>query len=324
MDFLDIKNQLNIKKQCQKYHLPLWRCPHFLFIIMGIFIIIVALATYFIGVRYIEDPLIIALIVLILTIFLLLISFLITKSFEKVAEVSRLKSEFINIISHQLRSPIVNLNWASDILFSDYKGVSYEKKQEFILVVKENIKRMAELVNELVLVSKIEKQKKILQLQDVDLSKLIEAVISSFKPLIMKKNIEINFHKKGNFSKTFRTDFLKFRMIVENLLENAIRYTYAGGKIDIFLTLLPNKKAILKISDTGIGIKKDDYQIIFKKFCRSEEARKMKTQGLGLGLYIVKTFTTQLNGKISFNSKIDKGTNFIIEIPSIEKNDLPV
>lgn len=324
MNFLDIKNQLDIKKQCEKYYLPLWQCPHFLFVVMGIFIIIVALATYFIGIRYIEDPLIIALVVLILTIFLLLISFLITKSYEKIAEVSKLKSEFINIISHQLRSPIVNLNWASDILFSNHKGISYEIKQEFVPVIRENIERMTELINELVLVSKIEMGKKILQLQDVDLPKLIETIIFNFKPLIAKKNIRINFHKKGDFSKTFRTDFLKMKMIVENLVENAIRYTPLDGCIDIFLTLSLNKKAILKISDTGIGIKKDDYQMIFKKFCRSEKAKKMNTQGLGLGLYIVKTFTGQLGGRISFNSKVNKGTTFIVEIPSIEKNNLPL
>jgi RsiW-degrading membrane proteinase PrsW (M82 family) len=102
---LDV-NQLNIISQCRQYGLPLWQCPQFLFIVLGIVIIVATLASYLIGARFINEPELVALIVLIVTAFLLIISFVITKSFERMAQASRMKSEFINIVSHQLRSPV--------------------------------------------------------------------------------------------------------------------------------------------------------------------------------------------------------------------------
>jgi len=317
--FIKIINQLDIKKQCKKFHLPLYQCQHFLFIVMGILIIATILSTYFIGLKYIDDPLLIALIVMVLAVFLLLIAFLINNSFEKVAEAAQLKTEFINIVSHQLKTPVLNLNWAADILFSRDKEIAPEKKNEFIEIIRENIKRMRELLNELVMVSKIENGRHTLSLETVNILDLFNTVISFFKPCATKKNVAINFYSEGDFPKKIKIDPLKLKVIIENLVENAVRYTNSGGKIDIFLKIIPNEKIIFKISDTGIGIKKDDYKIIFKKFCRSEEAQKIKTQGLGLGLYIVKTYTEQLGGKVSFYSEYQKGTTFILEFPVVFK-----
>ena len=101
--------QFNIPAQCKKYGLPLWQCPHFLFLVMGIIIIVSTLVAYAIGSRYVEDPQVVALIVLLVTAILFTIAVIITRSFERLAEANRMKSEFISIVSHQLRSPLSNL-----------------------------------------------------------------------------------------------------------------------------------------------------------------------------------------------------------------------
>src|SRR4030042_4439930 len=116
MNLKKILAQFNILGQCRQYGGSLWQCPQFLFLIMGLVIIAATLAVYTIGTRYIEDSGIVALVVLLVTVVLFIIAFIITRSFERLAEASRMKSEFVSIVSHQLRSPLSTLLWAIDIL----------------------------------------------------------------------------------------------------------------------------------------------------------------------------------------------------------------
>ena len=147
--FKKILAQLNILTQCKKYGLSLWECPQFLFLIMGIVTITITIATYAIGIRYIVDPLIVTLIVLLLSAILFAITFTVTQSFMKLAEVSRMKTEFISVLSHQLRSPISNLKWTIELLMSGRLGRIAEKQLEYIRILKENSGRMEELINDL-------------------------------------------------------------------------------------------------------------------------------------------------------------------------------
>ena len=130
-----IFTRLNVVNQCKKYKIPLWGCPQFLFLVMGIIIIITALSTYIIGIRLVVDPLVITLIVLLLSTILFIIAFTITKSFEKMAEVTRMKTEFISIVSHQLRSPLSNLKWTIELLMSGRLGRIGEKQTEYFRIL---------------------------------------------------------------------------------------------------------------------------------------------------------------------------------------------
>ena len=114
--------QLNIVAQCRKYQVPLRQCPQFLFTAMGVAIILTTVSTYIIGISYNSDPEMVALVVIGLTIILLVISFIVLQSFEQLAETNRLKTEFISIVSHQIRSPLTNLKWIVEILMSGILG----------------------------------------------------------------------------------------------------------------------------------------------------------------------------------------------------------
>ncbi len=313
MTFKEIFSQLNIPEKCKKYGVPLWQCPQFLFLIMGIIIIGSILATYFIGTRYIEEPEIVALITFLITIILFTIAFIITRSFERLAEASRMKSEFINIVSHQLRTPLSNLRWTLEVVMSGKIIPPSEKQLEYFKIIKENSDRMRELIKDLLIVARIETAKLTLKKQELFLEELIERIIKELEPFARASNVEIFFEKEKNLPKVFIDPF-QIRVAVENLLDNAIRYIKGKGKVLINLKK-KEKNIYFEIKDNGVGIPKEEQKYIFQKFFRSRNILRYQTQGSGLGLYIVKAIVEQSGGKIGFYSEENKGSTFWFTLP---------
>ncbi len=313
MDFKKIFNQLNVFNQCKRYKLSLWQCPQFLFVIMGLIIIISMIATYQIGTTFIENPEIVSLIVVGITVILLILGFIITQSFERLAMASRMKTEFVNIVSHQLRSPLSNLKWGIELLMSGRLGKIEKKQTEYFEILKENSDRMEELIKDLLIVSKIESGKLPLRKKEFSIKELIKKVISDFKHIAGASNANIKFQSQKNLPNIF-ADFSQIRLVIENLLDNAIRYTKDKGVIKIKLEQ-KNKYLHFEIIDNGIGIPEEDQNYIFQKFFRSENILKHQTQGSGLGLYIAKSIIQKSKGKIGFKSEENKGSTFWFNIP---------
>jgi signal transduction histidine kinase len=313
MNLKGMLNQLNLLAQCRRYGLPLWQCPQFLFLIMGIIIIVSTLIAYAIGSRYIEDPQVVALIVLFVAAILFIIAVIITRSFERLAEANRLKSEFISIVSHQLRSPLSNLNWAIELLMSGRLGKIEEKQTEYFKILKENSARMGELVSDLLIVSRIETAKLPLKKQEFSLEELINNLIKEFEPFARASNVEIKFQSEKNLPKVF-SDPSQIRLVIENLLDNAIRYIKDKGQVEIKLEKR-DKNFYFEIRDNGVGIPKEDQKYIFQKFFRSENVMRYQTQGSGLGLYISKAIVERSGGKIGFKSEEGKGSTFWFTLP---------
>lgn len=305
--------ELNVVHQCKRYGLSLWQCPQFLFLVMGIVIIIASLASYAIGTRLISDPYIVALIVMFLAAILFIISVVIVNGFERLAEASRMKSEFINIVSHQLRSPITNIKWISDFLGSNEIKMPEEKRSEYLSNLKENIARMVELVDELLIVSRIEQGSFPVRKKDTSLPVLIKELTERSRVFAEAKNIKIETHVEENLPLIFCDPALT-KLVAENLIDNAIRYTRNGGIIRIRITR-NNSDLRFEIKDSGVGIPKADQKFIFQKFFRSENALKEQTKGSGLGLYIAKSIIESSGGSIGFESEEGKGTTFYFIIP---------
>jgi len=313
MDFKNILSQLNILAQCKRYGLPLWQCPQFLFLIMGIIIIGSTLTAYAIGTRYIEEPELVALIVLLITAILFIIAAIITRSFERLAEASRMKSEFISVVSHQLRSPLSNLRWAIELLMSGRLGKIEEKQTEYFRILKENSGRMGELVSDLLIVSRIETATLPQKRKEISLEDLIKKLISEFEPFAQASNVEIEFKSEENLPKIL-ADPSQIRLVVENLLDNAVRYIKDRGKVKMLLSRR-GQNLYFEIEDNGVGIPKEDQKYIFQKFFRSENILRYQTQGSGLGLYISKAIIERSGGKIGFKSQEGVGSTFWFTLP---------
>lgn len=308
-----IFSKLNIVEQCKKYNLSLWQCPQFLFLVMGIMIVVSSLTAYAFGTRYIEDPLTVALIIQLLAGVLLIMAAIITRSFERLAEANRLKSEFISIVSHQLRSPLSNLKWTIELLTSGKLGKIEEKQVEYFKIIRENSNRMHELVSDLLTVSRIESAKLPFKKQEFSMQELVDSLIIEYKPLASASNVEVIFKGVDDLPKV-SSDPSRIKLVTENLLDNAIRYVNEKGKVEIKLSQ-ENNNIRFSVKDNGVGIPQKDKKYIFQKFFRSENVLKHQTKGSGLGLYISKAMIKKAKGKIGFQSEEGKGSTFWFTIP---------
>jgi signal transduction histidine kinase len=316
----EIANQLNMIGQCKKYYVPLWQCPQLLFFVMGIAIICAMLATYFIGIRFNSDPEVVALIVIGLTMVLLALLFIIVRSFEQLAETSRMKTEFVSIVSHQIRSPLTNLKWIVEILMSGILGKTEDKQTEYFKILKENLERMQKLVSELLTVSRIEASKFVLKKEEFSMENLTRDLVAEFEPIAKSSNIKIEMEACSGLPKVYSDPF-QVLQVLENLLYNAVRYMgFASsdknrGRVWVKL-YHKNGYVYCQVRDNGIGIPKDDQKYIFQKFFRAENVRRYQTSGSGLGLYISKSIIERSGGKMGFSSAEGEGTTFWFKLPA--------
>ena len=321
MDFGKLRFELNIIEQAKKYGIPVWQHPQFLFLVMGIIIVFSSIFSYSLGTRYIEDPHVVALSIITLTLVLLVLAFIITRSFERMAEVSRLKSEFVSIVSHQLRTPLSNMKWIADLLVSER---SNEDRKEYFLMLKENASRMQELINDLLTVSRIEEGGLVTKREEFSFSNTVKEVAVNFQPMMQAMNIVLDIQDESKSRKVF-ADPSQIQQVVSNLFNNAIKYTgktktavlKGKGKKHVITIHMEDKGKNLRfeIKDTGVGIPREDQKYIFEKFFRSGNVLRHETQGSGLGLYIAKAIIKRSKGEIGFESKEHKGSTFWFTLP---------
>jgi len=304
---------LNVSSQCRKYGLSLWQCPQFLFLVMGLIIIGSSLTVYAIGNRFIEDPTLVALLVLFISAILFVVATIITRSFERLAEASRMKSEFVSVVSHQLRSPLSNLKWVIEFLMSGRVGSVTEKQLEYFKILKENGDRMTELVSDLLIVSRIEQGRLPLKKEKISLDDLVGEVIREMEIFARASNVEIDSKSEKNLPPIV-TDYFQLKLVIVNLLDNAIRYVKGKGRVEIILEK-KNKNLHFEVKDNGVGIPQDDKKYIFQKFFRSGNVLRHQTKGSGLGLYIAKSIVEKLGGKIGFSSREGVGSTFWFNLP---------
>jgi signal transduction histidine kinase len=172
---------------------------------------------------------------------------------------------------------------------------------------------MKDLVKDLLIVSKIESARLFLKKEEFSLEELTREIIKEFEPFARASNCEIEFFVEQNLPKIFG-DRYQIRQVIENLLDNAIRYTKGKGKVKIRIKSEKNF-VHFEIEDNGVGIPKEDQKFIFQKFFRASNVLKYKTQGTGLGLYISKAIIERSGGKIGFKSQEGVGSTFWFKLP---------
>jgi len=307
-----IINDLNIKKQAKELGVSVWQTPSFLFILMGLVTIIAMTATFYISKNY-DDPsiLVIAECVVVATIFSIGNS--VIQEIEQMARVNKMKTEFVFVASHQLRTPLSAILWEIELLIKKRgKGLN-EKQLESLSSISLLSGRMARLVSDLLDVARIDQGKLMLRKDKIDLSAIVDEIVKTLNPLIQSKNLQVVF-KKYRYKCLVSGDAEKLRLAVENLVSNAVKYSNNKGKIEIKIKK-DGTNLIFSIQDNGVGIPASQQKMVFNKFFRSDNVVKYQTEGTGLGLYIAKNIVEQSGGEIWFQSKEDNGTTFNFSLP---------
>ncbi len=232
-------------------------------------------------------------------------------------EVDKAKTEFVSLASHQLRTPLSAVNWYAEMLLAGDAGELNEKQKKYLDEVYRSNQRMVELVNALLDVSSLELGTFAVEPESVDVVKLAQGVVAEERPQIDTKKISFTFSCKDPVLR-MRADPKHVRMVMQNILSNAVKYTPEGGKITFSISPADNENVLLKISDTGYGIPKSQQCKIFTKLFRADNVRDKDTDGTGLGLYIVKSIVENSSGKVWFKSPGEvgsKGTVFYVTLP---------
>ncbi len=231
-------------------------------------------------------------------------------------EIDIAKTEFISIASHQLRTPLANINWYTEMLIDDYGNELGEKPKEYVNVIRKVNNIMIGLVNALLQTSRLELGTIIVNIEETDMTSIAEDVLKELELDIERKklNIERQYEKQ---SMIIKTDPTLVRIVFQNLLSNSIKYTSEKGKVIIKIKE-EDKMLKIEVTDTGIGIPKEQQEDVFKKMFRADNIKKEDHEGTGLGLYIVKKTVRELKGKIYFRSpdpETKKGTTFYVILP---------
>jgi len=233
---------------------------------------------------------------------------------SKERENEQVKTDFLLLASHQLRTPLTTIKWHIDYLLSSDSIEMPDLVREYLEQIYIGNERMIELITTLLTVSRIEMGVLAPQYEEVEVNKVVQDILAELSADIKKRKTEVVVTTEGDDVLT--TDYTMLRIIIHNLLTNAIKYTSNGGKVTIESMFSPHSCTIA-VSDTGYGIPIDEQEKIFTKMFRATNARKVSANGTGLGLYMSRAFTEKLGGSMTFYSEEEKGTTFTITLPRV-------
>jgi signal transduction histidine kinase len=240
---------------------------------------------------------------------------------EQLRIIDQRKSEFVSIVSHQLRTPVTAIKGYSSLILENAFGEVPQAIREPIEKIFVSSNRLAGMINDFLNISKIEQGTMTYNFSSVDLGKMLNELVEEFTVSAGKKKIDLTLTMPENETFLVTADEGKIRQILSNLIDNAIKYT-PMGKVHITIERSSDhSRVIVKVTDSGIGLSQDDIQHLFGKFSRGAHGQKVFTDGSGLGLYVAKKMLEAHKGRIWVDSPgIGKGSTFAVELLA---EDLP-
>ncbi len=232
-------------------------------------------------------------------------------------ELDEAKDEFISMASHQLRTPLTTVKGYVSMLDEGDFGKLTKAQKESVTLALEGSNRMARLIDDLLNVSRMEAGKFYIDAKKVDLSKIVAQEIESLRNFAVAKNVHIKYHHLKTAIPMLLLDENKTRQVIMNLIDNAINYSQppkGGAKVEISLEHIGSSIFFI-VKDNGIGVPADQQTQLFTKMFRARNAKEMRPDGTGLGLFLVKKVIKDQGGKIIFESKPGQGSSFGFEMP---------
>lgn len=235
----------------------------------------------------------------------------------KQKEIDIAKSEFVSLASHQLRTPIAGMRWSAELLLMDEGDPLSKQQKRYVERLLSNIKRMGDLISDFLQVSRFDLGTRTAELKIVNVEQLLEQVVVDHSAMVEDKNLTIEKYYDGELQ-TMVTDEKLLRVIMTNIYNNAIKYSYSGGKINLSY-YKKDDEVFFSVQDRGMAIPIAEQGKVFSKVFRASNAIREVPDGTGLGLYIAKKAAEVLRGRITFVSTKGIGTTFTVVIPIVNK-----
>jgi PAS domain S-box-containing protein len=233
---------------------------------------------------------------------------------ERLRELDRMKDEFVALVSHELRTPLTSIRGYLELLLDEAAALA-PAHLDWLSVIDRNSERLLCLVEDLLLKAQVSAGKVSLTLQEVDLTPVVEQSVETGAPVAVARGIALTCSTEPLPS--VAADPVRIGQVIDNLVSNALKFTPAGGRVEVRASSLGTRVRI-EISDTGAGIPDDEQERLFERFYRTSQAQVAAVPGVGLGLSIAKAIVEAHGGRISCRSTAGVGTTFAIELPLAE------
>lgn len=254
-------------------------------------------------------------------------------------ELNQLKSDFLATMSHELRTPLNSILGFSDVLINS--PTLNDKQKRWAQNIKQSGEGLLNLINEILDLAKIEAGKMKVKLTNFSCSDICEGLMTMFRPLAEKKNIDLRAEVSADIP-PMRQDVGKVQQILSNLMSNAVKFTPEGGRVQLKAEVVPGpmgsshygqnhqysssstigfpgrsapRDILLTVSDTGVGIPKDEQELVFEKFRQGANPLTRDHAGTGLGLSITRELTRLLGGEVTLQSELGRGSTFTVRLP---------
>lgn len=239
------------------------------------------------------------------------ISNAVNRTITKLKEVDQSRQEFVSNVSHELKTPITSIRVLADSLMG-MEEVPIELYREFMMDISDEIDRESKIIDDLLSLVKMDKSATEMNMEQVDINRLLELILKRLRPIAKKRNIELIFESIREV--TADVDEVKLSLALNNLVENAVKYNVEAGWVRVTLDA-DHKFFYVKVADSGIGIPEEFHERIFDRFYRVDKARSRETGGTGLGLAITKSVVLMHHGALKLQSQEGEGTTFTVRIP---------
>jgi len=236
-----------------------------------------------------------------------------TRLYRAVRQADESKSQFISIVSHELKIPMTSIRGYADLISQGVAGEVNPQQTKFLHTIIDNVDRMADLVSDLSDISRIDTGRLRIQLEPLPLAELVREAAAGMRPQFDSRGQHLHLDLEQGLPLVL-ADHNRMMQVLSNLLSNANKYTHEGGRITV--SALRNAGCVrVSVQDTGIGLSEADQKRLFTQFFRSEEPEVREQAGWGLGLYVTRRLVEMMGGTIGMESELGTGSRFWIDMP---------